>query len=129
MTDDTDKPPFQFSLSLPVALMTLGVLLIGASFLPLGKWAAQSQWTPEDSAAYDRVSQEYKRTTYESPARRGLNQEEWDAQREKMKQQMLALQNRLERAKSQPRLWSRSLLGVGVLLTISGFYANATGRG
>ena len=102
-----------------------GVLLIAASFLPLGNWAAKSQWTPADSAAYDRVSNEYKLSNYQSPARAGLSQDEWDAQRGRMKQQMQALQHRLDRAKSQPERWGRYLLGVGVLLTAAGFFAHS----
>jgi len=116
------------SFSLPVAILVVGVLLIGASFLPLGSWAARSQWSLDDSSAYDRVSNRYKQSAYETPARRGLSQDEWDAEREKMRRQMEALQQKLERAKGQPQLWSRTLLGIGSLLTAVGFYANATRR-
>ncbi|MEM8945978.1 MAG: hypothetical protein AAGD11_12450 [Planctomycetota bacterium] len=125
MTDDADKPRIQITFSLPLTLMAIGVVLIGASFLPFGELAARSQWTSEDSAAYDRISQEYKRSSHESPQRRGVNQAEWDAQLAKMKQRMLALENRLERAKSQPQRWSRYLLGVGTLLTAAGFFAGS----
>jgi len=118
----------QFSFSLPVAMLVVGVLMIGASFLPLGNWAARSQWTPEDSAVYDRVSGEYKLSAYQSPARAGLSQAEWDSQRDKMKQQMQALQQKLDRAKSQPKRWSRYLLAVGCLLAAAGFFANASRR-
>jgi len=111
---------------LPLVMLILGVLLIAASFLPLGKWAAKSQWTTEDSAAFDRVSVEYKRSAYQSPARAGLTESEWKAQRERMQRQLKALQQKLERAKSQPKRWSRYLLGIGSLLTAAGFYANAT---
>ena len=119
------KTPLQLGFSLPLAMLVVGVLLIAASFLPLGNWAARSQWTPSDSAAFDRVSNEYKLSAYQEPARAGLNQAEWDAQRDKMKQQMQALQQRLDRAKSQPQRWSRYLLGIGCLLAATGFYANA----
>ncbi len=114
--------------SLPMSMLLVGVLLIGTSFLPIGKWVAQSQWTSDDSAAFDRVSNEYKRTSYQSSARSGLSQAEWDAQRDKMKQQMLALQHRLDHAKAQPKRWSRYLLGIGALLTAVGFYVNAMRR-
>lgn len=129
MADELNKKSSQFAFSLPIALMIGGILLIAASFFPLGQLAAQAQWTPEDSAAYDRVSQEFKQSAYESPARRGVDAAEWQAQRDKMEQKMRAMQQRLERAKSQPERWSRYLLGTGVLLTVAGFYANATGRG
>ncbi len=126
ISDAPEKSAFSLSFSLPVAMLIFGVLLIGASFLPFGNWAAQSQWTPADSAAFDRVSNEYKLSAYQSPTRAGLSQAEWDAQRGKMQQQMLSLQHKLERAKGQPQRWSRYLLGVGCLLAIAGFYANAT---
>ncbi len=118
----------QLSFSLPMTLLVGGVLMIGASFLPLGNWAARSQWTPEDSATYDRVSNEYKLSAYQSPARAGLSQAEWDAQRDKMKLQIQALQQRLDRAKSQPKRWSGYLLGVGCLLVATGFFANVVRR-
>lgn len=129
MADDRGKPPVQFNLSLPIALMSVGILLIGASFLPIGKLAAQSQWTTEDSAAYDRVSKEYKSTTYDSHVKHGVSAEEWQEQRENMKQQMRAYEGKLERAKSQPQRWRSYLLGIGVLMTAAGFYVNAIGRG
>jgi len=116
------------SISLSVAMLVVGVLLIGASFLPLGSWAARSQWSLNDSAAYDRVSNEYKQSAYETPTRRGLSQAEWDAERDKMRRQMVTLNQKLERVKGQPQRWSRALLGVGSLLTAVGFYANATRR-
>ena len=130
MTSDPEKPSpsFSFHLSAPVAMMLGGVLFIGASFLPFGKMATRSQWSVEDSAAYDRVSNAYKQSAYEQPTRRGLSQAGWDAQREQMRQQMEGLYQKLERAKSQPRRWKRYLLGIGTLLTAAGFYANASGR-
>ena len=125
MTQDTDTTSRSFHFSLPVTMLVVGVLLIGASFLPLGSWAARSQWSLEDAASYDRVSNAYKKSAYESPNRKGLSQAEWDAERDRMRQQMEALQQRLERAKSQPRRWSNYLLGIGSLLTAAGFYANS----
>lgn len=110
---------------MPVVLIALGVLLIGCSFLPIGQLAARSQWTPADSAAFDKISREYKFSTFDSHVRRGLSEEAWQAEREKMKRQMLALQNKLEGAKSQPALWSRYLLGAGVLLSLAGFYLSS----
>jgi len=43
-----------------------------------------------------------------------------------MREQMATLQQKLERAKSQPKRWSRYLLGAGVLLTATGFFAHST---
>ncbi|MGI9427119.1 MAG: hypothetical protein ACR2NM_00560 [Bythopirellula sp.] len=124
LAQDTDRPSLSFSFSLPVAMLTVGVLLIGASFLPVGNWVARSQWSREDTAAYDRVSMAYKKSAYESPVRKGLSQAEWDAQRDRMRQQMESLQQKLDGAKRQPQRWSRYLLGIGSLLTAAGFYAN-----
>ena len=106
-------------------MLIVGIMLIGASFLPLGHWAARAQWSLEDTAAYDRISNAYKRSAYESPDRKGLSQAEWDAERERMREQMEALQQRLERAKRQPKRWSRYLLGIGSLLTAAGFYTGS----
>lgn len=105
-------------------MIVLGLALISASFFPIGNLAANSQWTAEDSAALDRVSLEYKQANYESPARRGLTPAEHAAQMKKMEQKMRAQEARLERAKSQPKRWSRYLLGIGTLLTLAGFFAN-----
>ncbi len=116
----------QIAFSLPVVMLTGGLLLIGASFLPIGDWLARSQWTPEDAAAFGRISSEYKQAVLESPSRRGLSPAEWDAQRDEMKRRMLAWQAKLDRAKSQPSRWRRNLLGVGVLLTAAGFFTNSS---
>lgn len=126
MPEEPAQPTYQFAISFPVALIALGVILIGVSFLPIGQLAARSQWTPEDSAAFDKISKEYKFSTFDSHERRGLSKEEWQAEREKMKRQMLALQNKLEQAKAQPELWSRYLLGAGVVFSLTGFYLNST---
>ena len=106
-------------------LMAVGVVLIGTSFLPIGQLAARSQWTPDDSAAFDKISKEYKFSTFDSHERRGLSEAEWEAEREKMKRQMLAFQSKLEQAKAQPKLWGRYLLGAGVALSLVGFYLNS----
>jgi hypothetical protein len=125
MTKDSDTSSLSLRFSLPVAMLVVGVLLISASFVPLGSWAARSQWSLEDTAAYDRVSKAYKESAYESPVRSGLSQAEWKAQRDRMRQQMDSLNQKLDRAKRQPQRWSRYLLGIGSLLTAAGFYANS----
>jgi len=117
------RPELKFSLSL--ALLVVGVLLIGASLLPIGEWVAKSRWSTENSAEFDRISNEYKLSNYKSPARAGVSQAEWEAQRGKMQQRMQALQEQLDQAKLQPKRWSRYLLVFGTLLTAAGFYANA----
>ncbi len=122
MAGEPDKPSIEFRFSLPVALVVLGILLIGASFLPIGDLVARSQWTSEDSTAFDRISKEYKRATYDARAQSAVTEQEWEAQREKMRARMQAFEDKLARAKSQPRLWSRYLLGIGVLMTAAGFY-------
>ena len=130
MTSATrNKPAEKLSFSLPVVMLLLGLLMIAASFFPVGNWAAQSQWTRAQSEAYDRVSVEYKRSNYQSAARLGISEAERVAQREKMKQQLDALQTKLDRAKSQPQLWSRYLLGIGSLLTAAGFLAHSSRQG
>ena len=128
MTHESPQPSFQRSLSLPIASLAAGVLLVGASFLPLGNWVAQSQWTPADSAALDRISYEYKQSVYQSADRAGVSESEWEAQREQMQLRMQALQNKLDRAKSQPERWRNYLMGIGILLTAIGFIAHTARR-
>lgn len=128
MAPDTDRPSTSISHLLPMAMLVVGVLLIGASFFPIGQSIARSQWSLEDSAAYDRISTTYKDSAYEIPSRRGLTQTEWQAERARMRQQMEALEQKLEQAKSQPQRWSRYLLGFGVVLVLAGFYAHSLGR-
>ncbi len=120
------KSPRFGRISLPTTCLAVGMLLIAASFLPVGSWVAQSQWTRDDSAAFARVGSEYKRFTLESPARRGLSQAERDAQVAKMEQRMQALQAKLDRAKSQPKRWSRYLLGCGVVFIAVGFFGGSS---
>lgn len=125
MPDAHEELSTSHSISLPMALLIAGLLLIAASFTPIGDWAAQSQWSAEDSARFDRVSNEYKRSAYQAPARRGRTPDEWEAEREQMRQQMEQLQSQLNWARDQPKLWSRSLLGVGALLSVAGFVAHS----
>ncbi len=124
MVGERETSSLQLRFSLPVALMIVGILLIGASFLPIGKVVAEAQWTTEDSAAYDRVSREYKFSTFDTHVQHGVSEQEWQSQRDRMKQRMRAYEEKLERAKSQPQLWSRYLMGIGVLVTAAGFYVS-----
>ena len=105
---------------LPTALLFAGVLLIAASFMPIGRFASQSLWTAENSAEYDRVTQEYKRSTYQTDARSGHSEQENLARRERMKQQIDAMREELEHAKSQPERWSHYFLWAGALLSVAG---------
>ena len=120
MTEPKEKPRRRPEFSWPMFLLTVGILLIGASYLPVGDRAAKYFWTTEDSALYDQVSQEYKRGTYQSAARSGVTEEEWNAQRDRMKQQVDTMRRRLEFAQEQPEFWSRNLLWVGFLLVVAG---------
>ncbi len=105
---------------LPIVSLIAGALLIAASFFPIGRFASQSLWTVENSAKYDRVTQEYKRSAYQNPARTGLSKKENEARRERMKQQIDVMKERLEYAKNQPELWSRYFLWAGILLAAAG---------
>ena len=115
-----EKPIPRPYVSPSLMLMVLGMVLIAASFFPAGDFVNQSSWTREDSAAYDQVTQEYKRSTYQSAARSGLSPQQWEAQRERMKRQLAAMNARLESARQRPQLWSRALLWTGALLTVLG---------
>ena len=120
MVETQKNTPDKVSLSIPMVLLGLGILLIAGSYLPIGQFVAQSQWSREDSAAYDKVSQRYKRSNYQLAARAGVSEEEWQSQRKNMKLQMDAKNERLAKAKSQPRMWSQGMLWIGALLAAGG---------
>ena len=107
---------------LPPALLLLGILLVALSFLPIGSRFAESQWTPEDSAHYDKITQEYKRSQYDTAARSGLSEEEWSSQRQRMKQEIDAMNQKLTRARAQPDFWSTLLLWSGAAFAAVGFF-------
>jgi len=104
----------------PLVLVALGAVLIAASFFPVGYLASEVLWTDADSAAYDRLTTQYKRSAYQTAARAGVTDDEWQAQRERMKQKLDAMNAKLEQARSQPKLWSRCFFLSGALLTASG---------
>ena len=107
---------------LPPALLLLGILLVVLSFLPIGSQVAKSRWTPEDSAHYDKITQEYKRSHYDTAARSGLSEEEWRSQRQRMKQEIDAMSEKLAHARAQPDFWSTVLLWSGAALSAVGFF-------
>jgi len=109
-------------------LIVLGIALIVASWTPVGRVASQAMWSNEDSASYSKLRQQLHSSAYQSSARAGLTETEMKAQRERLEIQAGAMHKKLERAKSMPQRWSRYLLVVGCLLTVTGFYANATRR-
>jgi outer membrane usher protein FimD/PapC len=114
------KSPRLPMLSGPLVLLGLGILLITSSFFPIGNLAAKSQWSKADSATYDKVTQEYKRSNYQSAARSGLSKEEKISQSERMKKQIDAMNVRLEHARNQPKYWSQSMLWAGAVLVAAG---------
>ena len=112
--------PFALRFSWPVASLLLGLLLIASSFLPLSDFAARSAWTTQDTIAYDRLSLEYHRSAYQSPARVGLTKEEFAARQQELKQRFDAMRGKLEYARQRPDAWRRYLLGGGAALSFAG---------
>lgn len=108
--------------------MVLGVLLILASFFPIGDLVAKSQWTREDSATYDKIATQYKRSAYQPAARQGLSEAELAKQRKKMERRLQAMEQQLQRAREQPKRWSRYLLWGGVAVLAIGLAFNARQR-
>ena len=113
---------------LSLAIVALGVLLILTSLLPWGGLVKGALWTEEDSAAYDRTSQEYHRISYQSPQRAGLTQQQLTAQRERTKSRFEALRAKLQYARQQPLTWSRRMLWTGALLTTCGCLGRLAGQ-
>lgn len=104
-----------------ILLIAFGVVLIIASWMPLGRVASQAMWTSEDSAAYSKIRQQSHRTAYQSPTRTGNTKAQRKAQQERLKDQAEAMRKKLERARQQPQLWSQYLLWSGTLFTVCGF--------
>lgn len=102
-----------------IALVVLGLLILGCSFLPLA-WTKEAAWSMQDSEAYDRVSREYHKLAYQSAAETGRSETEMRAHREALKQQFETLRDRLEFAQQQPQRWSRFLLWAGTSLVVLG---------
>ena len=99
---------------------TAGALLILGSLLPAGNPSDVSSWTNDDSAAYERISQEYHRLSYESPDRSGLTEKQLETQRDAARRQFDALRAKLRDAQSEPLTWKRQMFWSGVLLAVLG---------
>ncbi|NOY40405.1 MAG: hypothetical protein GXP26_01025 [Planctomycetes bacterium] len=104
-----------------ILLIAFGIVLILASWTPLGRVASQAMWTSEDSAAYSKIRQQSHYTAYQSPARAGITEAQRKAQQERLKTQAEAMRKKLERARQQPQRWSQYLLWSGALFTACGF--------
>jgi len=111
-----------------VLLIALGIMLIVASWMPIGRVASRAMWTHEDSAAYSELRQQLHRSAYQDPARAGITETQMKAQQEKMKKQAETMHEKLEHARSQPDRWSQYLLWSGALLTGLGGLSHLTAR-
>lgn len=114
---------------LDLLVLLLGVLMIGGSFVPLGKQASESMWTEQIAAEYSDIRREYHRSLYQPPARSGISEDEQHDQQEQLKARFDALTAQLAEAQNRPRLWRQILLGGGVLLTALGAYFSSRQRG
>jgi hypothetical protein len=106
MSRDAAKTGWDFS----AALISLGVLLIVASLVPL-PWLSRNAWSQEDSKAMSFVSQEmhHPRSVFSTKAER-------DEHHAKMKEQFDRLKTKLEFAQQEPQRWSRIMLWSGAAL-------------
>lgn len=110
MTSESPRAGWGFS----AVLISLGILLIAASFVPL-PWLSRNAWSHEDSKAMGFVSQElhHPRSEFSTKAER-------DEYHAKMKVQFDRLKSKLEYAKQEPHRWSRKLLWFGAALAAMG---------
>lgn len=106
----------------------IGALLIMGSLLPLGAIASQSQWTEKDSAAYDRISLEYKKSAYQDAGELGLTEEDQAVRIEKLKTAVDSMRDKLDNARRQGDVWSRQLRWIGLATTALGIVLHFAGR-
>jgi hypothetical protein len=114
------SPHNSYSAKLPHFCCAIGALLIVGSLIPLGSTVTQSQWTEEDSKAFDRVSLEYKKAAFQSAGRMGLTEQERATRVEKLKTAVDAMQQKLKNARLQGDVWSRRLWWLGLATTTLG---------
>lgn len=112
----------------PTGLLAAGILLILVSWTPLGKVATDAAWDPEDAKVYGRLIQENHSLTYQSAEQSGLTEEEFAANRTKVKANLEAMIDKLEYAKSRPDVWSRYLFWTGTALAALGALAHFISR-
>jgi hypothetical protein len=106
-------------------LLTLGVLLIASSYLPL-RSLTTSQWTIEDSQRFSRVTRELHDATIEARGPSMRNPVEIEKYETNLKKEFERLSSKLEHAQQEPQRWSRILLwsgaalaGVGVVMHLA----------
>lgn len=104
--------------SYPALVVALGLTLVVMSFLPLGTLAAGHLWTAEDASRYDRITLEYHKSAYQTPARQGLTDSQLQARQERLRKEFESLRDKLASARRQPDTWSRILRWTGSLLTL-----------
>ena len=112
----------------PISLLTVGILLIVASWTSIGKVATDAAWAPEDAVVYGRLVQENHSMSYQSVERSGLTEEEFAAKRKILEDKLDTMIDKLEDAKAKPAVWSRNLFLTGTALTVLGALAHLFGR-
>ncbi len=97
-----------------------GLLCIAAALLFPTKSLQQRGWTEEDASKLARLSSEYHRSNYRSPAEMGLTEQQYDKQREQLLRSTEALDQKLQDAIEGPKNLKSLLLWIGVALAIGG---------
>lgn len=105
---------------LSVLFCVVGAMLVLASLLPLDSFASRSNWSMEDSDSYDRITEEYKDSTYKSPGELGLTQEQYDQRQKELLTAVEAMRDKLEYARGRGSVWKQRLRWSGIATTAVG---------
>lgn len=114
--------------NVPTGLLVVGILLLLVSWTPIGKVATDAAWAPEDAKVYGRLVQENHSLNYQSAAQSGLTEEEFAVHRKKVQDNLEAMIDKLEYAKSRPTVWSHYLFWTGTVLAALGALAHFISR-
>lgn len=107
-----------------VALLLLGIALIVVSWLPVGSFVRDTNWSRADSKAYGELIMENHQLGSDDTSNSGKTQKQLATRRKVIQQQLDSLTEKLEYAKSRPEAWSHSLFWSGVVLVLLGAIAN-----
>lgn len=111
-----------------ILLIIIGIVLIIASWAPIGHVVSRAMWTREDSASYSELRQQIHGSAYQSTARTQVTEAQTEVQPERLRIQAEAMRKKLEHARQQSLLWSEYSLWSGSLLTAIGALCHLAGR-
>ncbi len=123
-TKDTERRPG----ALTVCAIAVGLSLVLASHFPFGSLVRDRLWTGEDAARYNRITLEYHKSAYQTPARKGLTEPQMEARQQRLRKEFESMRDRLTTARRQPRAWRQMLLWTGATLIMIGIAGRLAGR-